>query len=136
MSDDDLEKIRQKKAEMLMKFQSFPRNIINIHTVDQFNKLISDYPDKIFIIDFWAVWCAPCKIFAPTFERLQQEYTMDFIFIKINVDNLQEIAGHYGITSIPTTLFIKNGQSLYKVVGAQSYNDMNQVLEKLKDKFY
>ena len=132
MSDHDLAKIRQKKAEMLLKMQSMPRGIVTIKDEQDLLRIKEEFKDKIIIIDFWAVWCAPCKMFAPTFEKLQQEYYRDFIFAKINVDENSLIAQSFGITSIPTTLLLKDGQVLRKFVGAMNYPSLKQVLEGFK----
>lgn len=132
MSDNELEKIRQRKAEMLMKLQSIPKKIINIKNWDDLNKLSQEFNDKIIVIDFWAVWCSPCKVFAPIFEKIQQEYYQDFIFVKINVDENPMVAQRFGISSIPTTLFIKGGQFLRKLVGVINYTTLKQILEKFR----
>ncbi len=132
MSDPELEKIKLKKAEMLMKLQHMPQEIVDIQDLKDFDKLLNDYK-KIIIIDFWAVWCGPCITFAPIFQKLQEEYRNDFIFAKVNVDEHQIIAMKYGISSIPTTLFIKNNRVLNKVVGAMNYDSMKKLLEKMKD---
>ena len=132
MSDNDLAKIRQKKAEMLLKMQSMPRGIVTIKDEQDLSRINEEFNDKIIIIDFWAVWCAPCKMFAPIFEKLQQEYYKDFIFAKINVDENPLIAQSFGITSIPTTLLLKGGQVLRKFVGAMNYPSLKQVLDKFK----
>ena len=132
MSDNELEKIRQRKLEMLMKLQTIPKSIVNIRSEADLHKLTSDFPGKIVIIDFWAVWCSPCKIFAPTFEKLQQEYYQDFIFAKINVDENPIIAQRFGISSIPTTLLIKSNQTLRKIVGVINFTTFKQFLEKFR----
>ena len=130
--DEKLEKLRMKKAETLLKHQEMPESIIEIHSSEEFNNLLKNYPDKIIIIDFWAVWCGPCMFFAPIFKKLQGEFRRDFIFVKVNVDENNAIATKYGITGIPTTLFIKNSDVLNQVVGAMNYEGMKKVLEKLK----
>ncbi len=130
--DDELEVLRTKKAEALLKHQNMPETIIEIHSTEEFNKLLNDYPDKIIIIDFWAVWCGPCMFFAPIFKKLQGEFQNDFIFVKVNVDENNAIAMKYGITGIPTTLFIKKQEVLNQVVGAMNYEGMKKVLIKLK----
>jgi len=132
MSDNELEKIRRRKAEILMKLQAIPKEIINIHNYNELQKLFQDFPDKIIIIDFWAVWCAPCKMFAPIFEKLQQEYLREIIFIKVNVDENPRIAQSYGITSIPTTVILKSNELLRKFVGVMNYETLKNILEKLK----
>ena len=130
--DEKLEMLRTKKAEALLKHQAMPENIIEIHSSEEFNKLLKNYPDIPFIIDFWAVWCGPCMFFAPIFKKLHGEYRKDFIFVKVNVDENNAVAMKYGITGIPTTLFIKNNEVINQVVGAMNYEGMKQVLEKLK----
>ncbi|TKJ27497.1 MAG: thioredoxin [Promethearchaeota archaeon Loki_b31] len=132
MSDNDLEKIRLKKAEMLIKAQSMPTEIVKIHSAEEFNKLTQDFSDKVIIIDFWAVWCSPCMMFAPIFEKIQKERYQDFIFVKVNVDEVGSIAQNYRITGIPTTLFIKDNKVIHKIVGAVNEDYMNRILEKLK----
>ncbi len=132
MSDNELEKIRQRKAEMLMKLQSMPKEIMNLKNEDDLNKLSQEFNDKIIVIDFWAVWCSPCKLFTPIFEKIQQEYYQDFIFVKINVDENPMVAQRFGISSIPTTLFIKGGQFLRKLVGVINYTTLKQILEKFR----
>ena len=132
MTENDLNKIRLKKAEMLLKTQSMPTDIVKIHSAEEFNQLKSDFSDKILIIDFWAVWCSPCMMFAPVFEKLQKELYQEFIFVKVNVDEVGAIAQEYRITGIPTTLFIKNDKVIHKVVGAVNEDHLRRVLEKLR----
>jgi len=130
--DDELEALRTKKAEALLKHQKMPENIIEIHSSEEFQNLLNNYSDKIIVIDFWAVWCGPCMFFAPIFKKLHGEFQKDFIFVKVNVDENNAIAREYGITGIPTTLFIKNKEVVHQVVGAMNYEGMKQVLIKLK----
>ena len=132
MTENDLNKIRLKKAEMLLKNQSMPTEIVKIHSAEEFNQLKADFPDKILIIDFWAVWCSPCMMFAPVFEEIQKEHYQDFIFVKVNVDEVGAVAQEYRITGIPTTLFIKNDKVIHKIVGAVNEEHLRRVLEKLR----
>ena len=130
--DETLENLRIKKAEALLKHQNMPENIIEVKSFEEFNKILNDYPDKEIIIDFWAVWCGPCMFFAPIFKKLHEEFQQDFIFLKVNVDEIQAVARKYLITGIPTTLIIKNGEVVDKIIGAMNYEGMKKVLEKLK----
>ena len=127
----ELEMLRMKRAKTLLK-QTMPETIIEIKSLEEYNKILKDYPNKIIIIDFWAVWCSPCMFFAPVFKKLHEEFKNEFIFVKVNVDENNAIAMKYNITGIPTTLYIKNGDVINKAVGALNYEQMKQVLEKLK----
>ncbi|MFZ1529998.1 MAG: thioredoxin [Ferruginibacter sp.] len=75
--------------------------------------------DKLTVIDFWAEWCGPCRAIGPVIEELSKEYDGKVKVGKVNVDNNPQVSMNYGITSIPAILFIKNGQVVDKLVGAQ-----------------
>lgn len=73
--------------------------------------------DKPVVTDFWAPWCGPCRITGPIFEELSNEMKQ-LKFVKVNVDENPEVAGKYGIMSIPTLILFKNGQPADQLVGA------------------
>jgi thioredoxin 1 len=75
--------------------------------------------DKLTVIDFWAEWCGPCRAIGPVIEELSKEYDGKVNVGKVNVDQNSELTVNYGVTSIPAILFIKNGQVVDKLVGAQ-----------------
>jgi len=85
------------------------------------------------LIDFWAVWCGPCKMVAPVVEDLAKEYQGRIKVGKCDVDSNQQIAISYGIRSIPTLLIFKNGQVAKQIVGAVPKQhvaaQLNEVLE-------
>ncbi|NCP46669.1 MAG: thioredoxin [Flavobacteriales bacterium CG18_big_fil_WC_8_21_14_2_50_32_9] len=74
--------------------------------------------DKVALVDFWAVWCGPCRMVGPIVEELSNDYAGKAIIGKVDVDNNPETASKYGIRNIPTILFIKNGEVVDKQVGA------------------
>ncbi|HYQ58926.1 MAG TPA: thioredoxin [Draconibacterium sp.] len=74
--------------------------------------------DKPVMIDFWAVWCGPCRMIAPIVEEMSAEYEGKAVIGKVDVDNNQDVAMKYGIRNIPTVLFVKNGEIVDKQVGA------------------
>lgn len=74
--------------------------------------------DKLSVIDFWAVWCGPCKMVSPIIDQLHGEYGDQVNVGKLDVDNNPDTSMKYGVRSIPTVLFIKNGEVVDKVVGA------------------
>ncbi len=75
--------------------------------------------DKLTVVDFWAEWCGPCRAIGPVIEELHLEYQGKVTVGKVNVDHNPQVSMNYGITSIPAILFIKNGQVIDKLVGAQ-----------------
>ena len=87
-----------------------------VATNNTFNELIAD--DKLVIVDFWATWCGPCRMISPILDELEEEMADQITVVKVNVDDADEIAAQFRIMSIPTLLFIKNGQIVDKTVGA------------------
>ena len=69
-------------------------------------------------VDFWAVWCGPCRMVAPIVDELSKEYTGKLKVLKLNTDENPDIAGKYRIMGIPTLMFFRNGQTVDQVVGA------------------
>ncbi|MEX0940171.1 MAG: thioredoxin [Candidatus Babeliales bacterium] len=86
--------------------------------------------DKPIIIDVFAPWCGPCQQMMPIFEELEKEYGDKYKFVKLNVDESRELAVQYGVTSIPTFVFLKNGEVQGKETGYIAKEDL---LEKIKD---
>ena len=85
---------------------------------------------KPVLVDFWAAWCAPCRALAPAFEKLAATYGNDFDFAKVDVDELPEVAGKYGIRSIPTLLLLRGGKIVEEIVGVRPYQDLARVLDQ------
>lgn len=82
------------------------------------------------VVDFWATWCAPCKMIAPIVDELAKEYHDKVKIGKVNVDENPKTATHYSIMSIPTLIFIKNGKVMDKVVGVLSKADLKRKIEE------
>lgn len=95
-----------------------------------FEELVTN-ADKPAVLDFWAVWCGPCRMIAPHIEEMAKEYEGKAIIGKVNVDDSPGIAAKYGIRNIPTVLFIKNGEVADKVVGAVPKSTLTNKLENL-----
>jgi thioredoxin 1 len=70
------------------------------------------------LVDFWAAWCGPCRMVAPTVDQLASEYAGKLKVVKVDVDQSIEVSGRYGVMSIPTLMVFKNGQMVEKMIGA------------------
>ncbi len=85
--------------------------------LDTWNSEVLQSPQLV-MVDFWATWCAPCKMVAPIVEELSKEYEGKAKFVKVNTDENPDLASRYKIRGIPTLMFFKNGQIVDQVVGA------------------
>jgi thioredoxin 1 len=82
------------------------------------------------LVDFWAPWCGPCRIIAPIIDELAREYAGKIACYKLNTDESPNTATKYGIRSIPTVLFFKNGEKLESVIGAVDKSALTSKVEK------
>ena len=86
--------------------------------------------DKPVILDFWAEWCQPCKMLAPTVEEIAGEYEDTVKVGKLNVDDNPHTATKYGIRGIPTLLFFKGGQVVQQVTGVKSKVEIKKIIDE------
>lgn len=84
---------------------------------------------ELVLVDFWAAWCGPCRMIAPVVEELADEYAGKVVIGKLNVDEQGEVAGKYGVMSIPTLLLFKNGEVVDKVIGFRGKQDLVKMLD-------
>ncbi len=98
-------------------------------TKDNFEKTVNDNP--MVIVDFWAPWCGPCRGFAPIYEKAAEAHP-DVVFAKVNTDEQQELAGSFGIRSIPTLMVFRDKVILFQQAGALAGNALDQVITQAK----
>ncbi len=104
-----------------------------IHITDQsFEKVVMQSPLPV-IVDFWAPWCGPCKMIAPTLEKLATEQEGKLIVAKINTDDHSEWMQKFGIQGIPTLLFVSGGKVVHRQVGALPERMLREVVTQFMD---
>ena len=82
---------------------------------ENFDKTIND--SETALVDFWAPWCGPCKMLGPVFEEAEKEVNGKAVLAKVNVDEQQDLAVRFGVTSIPTLILFKNGKEVKRSLG-------------------
>ena len=85
--------------------------------------------EKPVLVDFWAPWCGPCRVIAPSLEEIADERPDSLRIVKLNVDENQQTAARYGVMSIPTLIVFKNGEAAHKIIGALPKKRLVQELE-------
>lgn len=101
--------------------------ILNDSNFDQ-EVLLSEIP---VLVDFWAPWCAPCRMLAPIIEELAEEFSGRLKVCKLNVDENQSTAARYGIRGIPALIIFKNGGIVSQTVGLQPKQNLKEMVEKV-----
>ena len=98
-------------------------------TADAFDSTVTDH--DIVVVDFWAPWCGPCRGFAPVFEKVAEE-NPDVKFVKVNTDEEQALAGHFGIRSIPTLMIFREQVIVFQQPGALPKGAVDDVLSQVR----
>ena len=94
----------------------------------EFDEIMDAAP--LAMVDFWASWCGPCKMLSPLVEALAEQYEGKALVCKVNVDEEPDLARRFGVMSIPTVVFLKNGREFDRKVGLMPAEAFTQVLDK------
>jgi len=94
---------------------------------EKFDEVINK--EKLVLIDFWATWCAPCRMLAPVIEKIADQYEGKLVVGKVDIDEQQELAIRYGIQSIPTVVLFKDGKVVAKEIGVKPLKSFTSLLD-------
>jgi len=131
MSEEELEKIRQKKLNQLLRKSKgtvASENVVAL-TDSTFDTTIKNASLPI-LVDFWAEWCMPCRMMVPVIEELAHDYAGKAMFAKINVDENPQTAERFNIVSIPFFIIFKNGQPVEQILGGVGRKPLEEAIKK------
>jgi len=99
-------------------------------TQTNFDEIVvnSDLP---VVIDFWAPWCGPCQMMAPTFQKVAQQYPLKVLFAKVNTENEQNLGAKFAIRSIPTLILFQDSKEIQRVSGALDQENLKRFVEQV-----
>lgn len=95
---------------------------------NEFEKILSE--NDLVLVDFFASWCGPCKMYAPIVEQVSQQYKDKIAVVKVDIDENSEIAEKYFIQSVPTSILFKNSNIVERVSGMLSFNQCSDLIDK------
>ena len=88
--------------------------------------------EGLVVVDFFATWCAPCQMLAPAIVELEKKYGDEVELYKVNIDESEDAAIRYGVSSVPTLIFFKNGEEIDRQVGFADEDELSNWIEEMK----
>jgi len=132
--DEELEKIKKRMMWRMMRGEPEKPSIWRDGEVIELNEANFDKAistaSKPVLVDFWAVWCPPCRVMSPIVEELARDYAGKAYFAKVNVDENQRLALRFRVMSIPSFLLFKDGRLIDRVIGAVGRRGLEEMLLK------
>jgi len=131
MSDDELDRIKKKQLDDLLKQQQEQRVVQETPVIELNASNFDDalLKNKLMLVDFWAEWCGPCKSMHPIFSRMAKKYN-HVRFARVNIDHSQNIATKFNVQSIPTFIMFNDGKVVQQMVGAVGEPGIHMICKK------
>jgi thioredoxin 1 len=104
--------------------------VLEVKTKAEFDGQLSAAAGKLVVVDFFATWCGPCKAIAPKIQAMSETHK-DVVFLKVDVDEVEDLAAEYNISCMPTFMFFKDGKKVEEFSGA-SEEKIKEIVERLK----
>jgi len=101
--------------------------LLYVKSTQEFDDLLMK--EKFVLVDFWATWCAPCRMLAPVIDKIADQYDGKLAVVKVDVDEQQELSIRYGIQSIPTVILFKEGKVASKEIGVKPLNSFTKLID-------
>jgi thioredoxin 1 len=129
---NELEQIRMRKIKAMLDAAAKPQLHVNKEPIaltdSTFSATVAQ--NELLVVDFWAPWCAPCRMVAPVLEELAAQYAGKVTFGKLNVDENQMVPSNFAVMSIPTIVVFHNGQAVERIVGAYPKSHIEAVFKR------
>jgi thioredoxin 1 len=117
-----------KKLQQIMNEKELLKNIKDPLNLDDsnFSQTINKFP--LLLVDFWAPWCGPCRMMSPLIDQIGKDYVGKLVVGKVNVDENPSVSRQFKISSIPTLILFKRGQTVNKIIGSVSKNKIDEMV--------